>query len=336
MYPSDKCDEWTWRQMSGFVGALTSHVPVAGWLRCITAVLKRLIGQNTGPGKQRWNLLVSDEAVSLARAIWELLRARGDPAMGVWRLPAADDQVVVYTDASGLAEGVLVADKHDRVLEDAAWLRKLRKSTSEKPAASLHINVAELDALLKGVERVIALGLRRATFRCDNKSVVNWVGCALRHERVNVQGMYRLLVLRRLEILQALVADHGLLLSIEWVPTQANPADELTRVPSEVSLMESWGPTLEVIADEGDEELQGQLEQDELVAAVMGMAAEGDEALVQRVHKELLHPGVAATKAAAEAIAGRKIDRKIVSDVVDACQFCAYEHLKVPHRIGRT
>ena len=196
---------------------------------------------------------MNHDAVRLARAIWEQLRARGDPALGVWGLPAADDQVVVYTDASGLAEGVLVADMQDRVLEDAVWLRKMRKMTSDKPAASLHINVAELDAMLKGVERIIALGLKRASFRCDNKSVVNWVGCALKHERVDVQGMYRLLVYRRLEILQALVTDHGLLISIEWVPTQANLADELSRVPKDISMIEGWASALDVIADEQGE-----------------------------------------------------------------------------------
>ena len=340
-YPPDQYAKMTWRQMSGFVGALTSHVPVAGWLRCVTAVLKRLIGQNTGPGKQRWNLHVSHQCACLAQAIWGLLKTRGDPAVGVWRLPPADEPVVVYTDASGLAEGVVVADKQDRVLEDAVWLRKLRKSASEKPAASLHINVAELDALLKGVDRVIALGLKRATFKCDNKSVVTWVGCALRHEKINVQGMYRLLVLRRLEILQAIVADHGLMISIEWVPTHANVADELTRVPREIDCIDGWESTLSAIADEGSEGHEDHHQHegdDDLVAALMGMAAGGvaaseDEKLVQKMHAELLHPGVAATKAAVEAVLGRKCDANVMSAVVGKCPFCEYEHLKVPPRI---
>ena len=64
-----------------------------------------------------------------------------DPVSGVWHVPST--QVgKVWCDASSLALGVAL-EVQGSIVEDAAWLRK---STD-----CAHINVAELDAVLKGV-----------------------------------------------------------------------------------------------------------------------------------------------------------------------------------------
>jgi len=64
----------------------------------------------------------------------------------VQRLPSSGHSVV-WTDASSLGIGV-VLDVGGRIVEDASWLRK--------EADHSHINVAELEAVAKGINLAIA------------------------------------------------------------------------------------------------------------------------------------------------------------------------------------
>ena len=68
-----------------------------------------------------------------------------DPVRGWWTIPLQKD-AIVWCNASDVALGV-VLKIGDRVAEDASWLRKERDS--------VHINLAELDAVLKGVSPAI-------------------------------------------------------------------------------------------------------------------------------------------------------------------------------------
>ena len=54
--------------------------------------------------------------------------------------------MTVWTDASSLAMGVVIQVNND-VVEDASWLRK--------KSDSLHINVAELEAVGRGINLAI-------------------------------------------------------------------------------------------------------------------------------------------------------------------------------------
>ena len=63
-----------------------------------------------------------------------------DPARGDW---CADGQeVTVWVDASSLATGVAI-EYDGAIIEDASWLRPVH--------ADKHINLAELDAVLRGI-----------------------------------------------------------------------------------------------------------------------------------------------------------------------------------------
>jgi hypothetical protein len=65
----DEVHMWTYKFAAGFAGCLTSHVPVAGRLRCVTAVLKRYIGQRTGPGRTGWNRKIDAPCIDIISAI---------------------------------------------------------------------------------------------------------------------------------------------------------------------------------------------------------------------------------------------------------------------------
>ena len=62
--------------------------------------------------------------------------------------------------------GVLV-EKENTVVEDAAWLRKKTDFN--------HINVAELEAILKGVNLGLKWGLKQMDLMTDSAAVYGWV-----------------------------------------------------------------------------------------------------------------------------------------------------------------
>lgn len=70
---------------------------------------------------------------------------------------------MMWVDASNLATGVILA-VDERPVEDGCWLRK--------PNYTSHINVAELDAAIKGINLCIKLGFREAELKTDSAVVI--------------------------------------------------------------------------------------------------------------------------------------------------------------------
>ena len=57
------------------------------------------------------------------------------------------------------------------IVEDATWLRK-------EPDCR-HINVAELEAVARGINLAIEWGFKTFTVATDSCTVVNWMDCAV-------------------------------------------------------------------------------------------------------------------------------------------------------------
>ena len=63
-------------------------------------------------------------------------------------------------------------------------------------------------------------------------AVYGWPQCIVNNlERVKVNGLYAVLVRRRLDIISSILAPGDLSLRVEWIPSQQNKADCLTRIP---------------------------------------------------------------------------------------------------------
>ncbi|XP_014789427.1 uncharacterized protein LOC106883070 [Octopus bimaculoides] len=154
------------------------------------------------------------------REILERTRAE-DPVRGNWYVPKTECGTV-WCDVSSIAIGVVLEIEGAEV-EDAAWLRKADDFN--------HINVAELDTVLKGVNLALRWGLRSIEIRTDSATVVGWVGTVItREKRVRTKGAAEVLVKRRLGVLGELIAEFGLKLNVVFVPSERNRADALTRV----------------------------------------------------------------------------------------------------------
>ena len=97
------------------------------------------------------------------------------------------------------------------VVEDAAWLRA--------PKDKKHINVAELDAAIKGLTLAAEWGLQEVVVVTDSKTVAGWLRQIFENSsRVRVSGLHKALVLRRLHIIDDLLVVSKLSATVRWVP----------------------------------------------------------------------------------------------------------------------
>jgi transposase InsO family protein len=205
----------TRRQLFSWCGQLVGHFPVAGWLRVACSFLKRVASGVD------WDAVVSDIAMRQAQEISRRLHER-DPVSGNWL--AGDAKACrIWCDASSLAIGACV-EVDGIVIEDASWLRK------QDDAA--HINLAELEAIIKGLNLSICWGFSRVELVTDSASVHGWLQSLIIGDKpVRVKGLGEALARRRLSLIRDVASECGLELSAILVPSHENKADALTRVP---------------------------------------------------------------------------------------------------------
>ena len=77
---------------------------------------------------------------------------------------------IIWCDASLIGLGV-VLQMDGVVVEDAAWLRKKEDNT--------HIKVAELEAVVKGVNLALKWNIRRLQIMKDSTTVFTWLKCIM-------------------------------------------------------------------------------------------------------------------------------------------------------------
>nr|XP_047137491.1 uncharacterized protein LOC124813994 [Hydra vulgaris] len=116
-----------------------------------------------------------------------------DPVGGKWLVPV-NGKAELYCDASSIGHGVVLLINRV-VVEDAAWLR---------PASDTHhINISELDSILRGKNLASRWDIKELTVYSDSKSTVGWVNAVLKEEyRVKTRGISQLLVQRRLNTIK--------------------------------------------------------------------------------------------------------------------------------------
>ncbi|KAG1698824.1 Gamma-glutamylcyclotransferase [Nymphon striatum] len=205
----------TKRGLFSLCGRLVGHYPVAGWLRPCCSFLKRL-----GCGGS-WDEPVESSVGELANEL--LVRARAeDPVRGRWHV-SPHGTVTVWTDASSLGMGVAL-EVDGSVAEDASWLRK--------ESDHRHINVAELEAVARGINLAISWGFKTFTVATDSRTVISWMDNTVEgHRRVRTKGASEMLIKRRLGVIRDTITEFGLTVTVRFVSTTENKADRMTRVP---------------------------------------------------------------------------------------------------------
>ena len=196
-------------------GRLVGHYHVAGWLHIHCSFLKRLGSSGS------WDSPVEESVIKLMR---ELLRRtrREDPVRGVWQV-SQHGEVAVWIDASLLGLGVAL-EVDGSIVKDVSWLRK--------ESDYQHINVAELEAVGRGVNMAIAWGFKTFTLAVDSLTVVSWMTSVIqKRNRVRTKGAAEMLVKRRLGVIGDIITEYGLNVTVRFVPSVENKADHMTRVP---------------------------------------------------------------------------------------------------------
>ena len=183
-----------------------------------------------------------------------------DPVQGVWSVSITEStECHVWCDASAIALGAVI-QVDGSVIEDCSWLRQEKDSR--------HINIAELDAVIKGLTLASKWPVKRIVLHTDSKTVHGWLQQALNNiRRLKVGGLQEVLVRRRVQIIVDIVDTCGLKVKLKWVASADNLADVLTRVPTEwlakqapsVNVAASVVPSVSLhdicVAQEGDEVL---------------------------------------------------------------------------------
>ena len=125
---------------------------------------------------------------------------QNDPAKGRWDV--IGEEATVCVDASSLALGIVIeVDGH--VVEHASWLRSEDSSS--------HINMAELDAVVKGVNAALPWKLKRLHVRTHSLTVYHWILNALSGKvRLKTKAFSEMLIRRRVDTIKALVDEYGL------------------------------------------------------------------------------------------------------------------------------
>ena len=276
----------TRRSVFSFCGKLIGHLPVCGWLRVATAFTKRKANSSTST----WDEEIYDESL---RAMMEDTVRRvkqDDPAKGRWDV--VGEEATVWVDASSLALGIVIeVDGH--VVEDASWLRSEDSSS--------HINMAELDAVIKGVNAALAWKLKTLHVRTDSLTVYHW-NVLSGKVSLKTKASREMLIRRRVDTIKTLVDECGLAPDIKLVRSECNQADVLTRVP------QKW--------------LGKPNECEKPSVAVCGGAIESlcDERIA-RIHEETGHHGIKRTLYFSRKLRPA-VTRKDVRRVVKACQVC--------------
>uniref|UniRef100_A0A5S6Q4C2 Uncharacterized protein n=1 Tax=Trichuris muris TaxID=70415 RepID=A0A5S6Q4C2_TRIMR len=275
----------TRRSVFSFCGKLTGHFPVCGWLRVAAAFIKRKANEVT----TSWDQVIENaELESLINEVASKVRSN-DPVGGRWNV--SGEKARVWVDASSLAHGVVI-EVGGCIIEDAAWLRSDEAS---------HINMAELDAVIKGLNFAISWGMKNIELMTDSTTVHRWVSDGLSGKaRLKTKAASEMLIRRRVDIVLSLVNEYNLELVVTLVNSASNKADVLTRVP------QRWLHSAIVIPSS--------------TCAAVVQPDVGQ--LIAEIHHKMGHPGVRRTlyfvKRINPMVSKRQVRQTIVN--CDACQ----------------
>ena len=239
-----------------------------------------------------WEEMIYDESLRAMLEDTVQRVERNDPGKGRWDV--VGEEATVWVDASSLALGIVI-EVDGNVVEDASWLRSEDSSS--------HINMAELDAVIKGVNAALAWKLKKLHVRTDSLAVYHWISNALSGKvRLKTEASSEMLIRRRVDTIEALVDEYGLILDIELVRSECNRADALTRVA------QKW--------------LGKPNGCDKPIVTVCGGAIESlSDETIASIHEETGHHGIKRTLYFSRKVSPA-VTRRDVRRVVKACQVC--------------
>uniref|UniRef100_A0A5S6QHP4 RNase H domain-containing protein n=1 Tax=Trichuris muris TaxID=70415 RepID=A0A5S6QHP4_TRIMR len=160
--------------------------------------------------------------------------------------------------------------------------------------------MAELDAVIRGLNLALAWGLKGLEVLTDSATVHRWVSDGLSGKaRLNTKAAGEMLIRRRIGTVQSWVEEYSLQVKISLVKSSENKADILTRVPKE------WLKPREAVA-----------------RPVCALTVEtGVEKRIREIHHTAGHPGVRRTLYFTKR-SDPEITRRQVQAITSGCEIC--------------
>jgi hypothetical protein len=226
-------DPFTKRGISSYTGKILGIYPIAKWLRPACSYIKRRCEAD-------WDIPLDTKLVEICKKFVEDVNRRGKVIGGEW-FYNPHEQWRVWTDASDVARGC-VLQIGEVCVEDTAHLRK--------KGDKKHINVAELQAIQDGVELatdyIKALNWKdevKLKVMCDNATAISWLKQSKERKWKAIKGLSAKLVERILIQIAELCRMYNIKIDIEYIPSESNLADELSRVPPYMIEQVDFDPT---------------------------------------------------------------------------------------------
>ena len=164
-----------------------------------------------------------------------------------------------------------------------------------------HINLAELDAVMKGINLALQWKVRKLHIHTDSLCVYHWISDTLTGKAmVRTKAASEMLIRRRLETIRKLVTEYNVSVDAVLVTSNCNLADRLTRVPQRWydAMKKEAGPVL-------------------LLCAASVEAADK----IRQIHHESGHPGVRRSYYFVQ-LTNPSVSKSAVRAVVKECQPC--------------
>ncbi|KRY07334.1 Pol polyprotein, partial [Trichinella patagoniensis] len=169
-----------------------------------------------------------------------------------------------------------------------------------RPDDAQHINMAELDAVIKGLNLALSWQMRKIRLMTNSATVHRWVMDGLSGKaRLKTKASGEMLIRRRVGIILSLVEEFGLELEVYLVKSACNKADELTCLPRRWLKPPAAGPAL-------------------VCAATTDL---GVERMIADVHHAMGHPGIRRTLYFARRT-DPTVSKRQVRQVISGCEPC--------------
>ena len=206
----------------------------------------------------------------------------------------AGKEITVWVTASCISTGVAL-ETNETVIQDACWLCPTNDAQ--------HINLAELDTALKGVNLALQWEAPVSHLVTDSTCVPWWISETLNGKaHVNTRAAGEMLVRQRLGTLQSLMKEYGLTIDMKLMKSSQNRADSLTRV------LRRWMDLLK----EGKEPVLKS-------CAIVGRQLDKDQ--VADIYHQSGHPGVKWTLYFTRSV-DLQVSKETAKSVVKACKTC--------------
>jgi len=165
----------------------------------------------------------NDEIYDLLRLLDEIVKNR-NPMKGIWCYGNGTEWKL-YTDSSKDLLGAVLATSSDEIVAD--WCKPIK--------IARQINMNELEALVKGISQLLLKYVKpgdKVNIYCDNSTVVKWVQTWLKDLKMASTADSWPLVERRMVLISEMIQLYNLRASIEYIKSEENIADHLTRLPN--------------------------------------------------------------------------------------------------------